>query len=364
MGGEYIPLSSVNIGAKEIEYVTDAITTGWISSTGRYVAEFEKELAAVTGRSCALAVTNGTVALEVVLRALGICTGDEVIVPALTFVAPAAAVATVGALPVFAEVTADSWTIDVESVANQITSKTKAIIAVDLLGHPCDYDALLAVAGNIPVIEDAAQAHGAAYKGKAVGSFGVASTFSFHANKAIATGEGGAVLTDSEELLEKMWLLANHGMTKERPYFHEVIGHNFRMTNLTAAIGLGQVQRWQELTNARNRIATIYDDCLKGVKGVYRRPVADWAMESCWLYAIGINAGKKNSVLEAFKASGIDSRSIWTALPSLSIYRDGVRGRYALAQKFSEEVIWLPTSAVMSDIQIERVVHVLRGVVG
>ena len=343
-----IPLSSVSIGPKEIAYVTEAIETGWISSTGKFVAEFEKALATVTRRSYALAVTNGTVALEVVLRALGVGPGDEVIVPALTFVAPAAAVATVGALPVFAEVTEESWTLDVRDVVRHITPKTKAILAVDLLGHPCDYDALAAVASGIPIVEDAAQAHGASYKGSPAGSFGLASTFSFHANKAIATGEGGAVLTDSKELLDLLWLYTNHGMTKERPYYHEIVGHNFRMTNLTAAIGLGQVERWGELTAARNRVAAMYDYCLNGVKGLYRRPVADWATESCWLYAVGISGGKKNHVLDALRQAKVDSRAIWTSLPELSIYAKGVKGEYLNAKKISHEVIWLPTSAVMT----------------
>lgn len=359
MADEFIPLSSVNIGKDEISYVTDAIQTGWISSTGKYVAEFESALAKVTGRSHALAVTNGTVALEVVLRAMGIGPGDEVIVPALTFVAPAAAVAAVGALPVFADVTEESWTIDVNDVAKQITSKTKAIIAVDLLGHPCDYDSLTVVAGSIPIIEDAAQAHGAVYKGKPVGSLGFASTFSFHANKAIATGEGGAVLTDSKDLFDKLWLYSNHGMTKEKPYYHEIVGHNFRMTNLTAAVGVGQVMRWYELTSARNRVAGLYDKYLSNVTGLYRRPVAAWAEESCWLYAVGISGGKKEAVLNAFRTARVDSRAIWTALPDLEIYRKSVRGDYPIARRLSREVIWLPTSAVMTDVQVNYVSEIL-----
>ncbi len=359
MANEFIPLSSVKIGENEIAYVTEAIQTGWISSTGKYVAEFEKALAKVTHRKHGIAVTNGTVALEVVLRAMGIGIGDEVIVPALTFVAPAAAVATVGALPVLADVTTESWTIDPVEVARLITPRTKAIIAVDLLGHPADYDELINAANGIPIIEDAAQAHGAGYKSNPVGSFGIVSTFSFHANKAIATGEGGAVLSDSKELIDAIWLISNHGMTKDRPYYHEIVGHNFRMTNLTAAIGLGQVQRWEELTAARNRVASIYDGCLKDATGLYRRPVAHWATESCWLYAVGISGGKKRKVLDELRKAEIDSRAIWTALPDLGVYSEGVRGGYRHARQFSDEVIWLPTSAVMTSAQVEFISDVL-----
>ena len=243
----WVPLSSIELGPEEIRLVEEAIHTGWVSSTGPNVLEFEKLLAKRAGRQYAVAVANGTLALELVLRALGIGPGDEVIVPALTFVAPAAVVATVGAHPVFVDVSPESWTLDPAGLAHARTPKTRAVIAVDVLGHPADYDAIASALPGIPVIEDAAEAHGATYRGRPVGSMGIAATFSFHANKTISTGEGGAVVSDDLGLVEHMRLLMNHGMTKERPYYHEVVGHNFRMTNVTAAIGVGQVNRWDEL---------------------------------------------------------------------------------------------------------------------
>lgn len=345
-----IPLSSVNLSNKEVEYVLDALNTGWISGTGDYLKRFEDSISERVGRSYAIAVANGTLALELILRALEVGAGDEVIVPALTFVAPAAAVSTVGGTPVFADITTSTWTIDVEDVAKKITPKTKAIIAVDVLGHPSDYDSLSAF--GIPVIEDAAEAHGALYRNKPVGQFGIASIFSFHANKAITTGEGGCVLTDDESLMKKMRLIANHGMTKEKPYWHEIIGHNYRMTNLTAAVGLGQMDRWDELIQARNIVANKYDELLKQLS-LTRRPVASWAKEACWLYTVTVE--KRDKVLAFLHMSGVDARAIWYSLPELPIYKAGCRGEYPIARRISSTAIWLPTWANMPDSSIERV---------
>lgn len=351
----WVPLSSVELGPEEIRLAEEAIRTGWISSTGPNVPRFEALLAERAGRSGALAVSNGTVALELVLRALGIGPGDEVIVPALTFVAPAATVATVGALPVFADVTAESWTLDPAQLGRLRTPRTRAVIPVDVLGHPADYDAIAAALPGVAIIEDAAEAHGARYRGRPVGAMGIAGTFSFHANKTISTGEGGAIVGDDEALLARMRLLMNHGMTKERPYHHEVVGHNFRMTNVTAAIGVGQVGRWAELTAARNALAARYDAALAGLPGWYRRPVAAWGEESVWLYAIGIAGGRRARVLESLRNDRIDARAIWPALCDLPPYGTSCRAEYPVARRLAAEVLWLPTSAAMTDDQVERV---------
>ncbi|MCI0560426.1 MAG: aminotransferase class I/II-fold pyridoxal phosphate-dependent enzyme, partial [Nitrososphaera sp.] len=236
-----VPLSTVSLGDAEKKYALSAIETGWISSSGEYVDRLEQAIAARCYRNHAIAVSSGAVALELVLRAMNIGPGDEVIVPALTFVAPAAAVRAVGARPVFADIHQSTWTIDPVDVQRVIGPNTRAIIAVDLLGHPCDYGNLLNL--GIPLIEDAAEAHGALYNDLEVGGFGLASIFSFYANKIITSGEGGCVLTHDEHLARLMRTIAGHGMTRELPYWHSVVGTNFRMTNVTAAIGLGQVER-------------------------------------------------------------------------------------------------------------------------
>lgn len=349
-----IPLSTVNLSELERQYAKDAIDTAWISGTGAYLNRFETALAEKIDRKHVIAVANGTVALELALLALEVGFGDEVIVPALTFAAPAAAVRSVGALPVFADITAESWTIDPEDVRQLITEKTKAIIAVDLLGHPCDFESLEKL--GVPIIEDAAEAHGALYRGKPAGSFGAISTFSFHANKTITTGEGGCVATNEDSPASLMRLISNHGMSKERPYWHPVVGRNFRMTNVTAAIGLGQVERWDEMVSARNRVARLYDELLANSE-LQRRPVAPWAVEACWLYTL--TANNREPVISSLNAQGIDARGIWTALPDLPVYADSVRGDYKVARQIANTAFWLPTWAQMPEEEIMFISDIL-----
>ncbi|MBC2714994.1 MAG: DegT/DnrJ/EryC1/StrS family aminotransferase [Desulfobacteraceae bacterium] len=337
-----VPLSTVCLGQSEKNYAINAVESGWISSSGEYVESFENAIAAQCGRKYAIAVSNGTVALELVLRAMNIGPGDEVIVPALTFVAPAAVVRSVGARPVFADITQSNWTIDPEDVKRVVNSKTQAIIAVDVLGHPCNYDRLFEL--GIPILEDAAQAHGALYKGKAVGMFGVASTFSFHANKIITTGEGGCVLTDDKDLAHRMRIIAGHGMTKERPYWHPVVGSNFRMTNVTAAIGLGQAERWNELVAERDKVSLLYDQLLTGVDVTFR-PREEWAKASCWLYTVCNK--KRERILNSLRSDGIDARAIWPSLCSLPLYQNSVVGDYPIARAISQQAFWLPTWSAM-----------------
>jgi len=287
-------------------------------------------------------VANGTLALELVLRSLGIGVGDEVIVPALTFAAPASSVLAVGATVVLVDVTAASWTLDPEHVAEAITARTRAIIAVDVMGHPADYDALNRF--GLPVIEDAAEAHGAMYKGRPCGSFGLASIFSFHANKAITTGEGGCVATDSGELARSMRVVANHGMRPEQPYVHDVVGRNVRMTNLVAAVGLGQLDRWTELLAARGRICRLYDELLDSSMCA-ARPVADWASYGPWLHTI--TANQRSTVLSLVRKHGIDARAIWPTLSSQPLF--GLVKQCRVAEEVAASAMWLPTSSTMTD---------------
>ena len=301
------------------------------------------------------ATSSGTSALDLVLRALGVAAGDEVICPALTFAAPASAVAALGATPVFADVTEESWTIDPAEVRRVYTGRTKAVIAVDLLGHPADWDGLAAL--DLPVLEDAAEAHGARHSGRSVGAFGVAAIFSFHANKTISTGEGGAAASDDPALAERIALLNNHGMTSARPYHHDVVGRNYRMNNLTAAVGLAQVERWDELVAGRRRVAAAYDRGLAGA-AVVRRPVAPWAEEATWLHTIATS--KRAAVLAACAAARVDARAIWPALPDQPIFAAGVRGTYPVARRIAAEALWLPTWSGMADDAIARVVTAVR----
>jgi perosamine synthetase len=350
-----VPLSSVDLSGLERRYVLEALDRGWISSTGSYVGAFERAVGARIGRAFVTATSSGTSALDLALRALGVGPGDEVICPALTFAAPASAVVAVGATPIFADVTEESWTIDPDEVRRVRTPRTRAMIAVDVLGHPCRYAAFEAL--ELPIIEDAAEAHGARYEDRPVGGFGVAAILSFHANKTISTGEGGCVATDDGPLAERITLLNNHGMTADRPYHHEVVGRNYRMTNLTAAVGLAQVERWDELVAARNRVAAAYDRALAGL-ALVRRPVASWAREGTWLYTIA--TPERAAVLRACAAAEVDARAIWPALPDQPIFRAGVRGDYPIARRIADQALWLPTWAGMPEDAIARVVEAVR----
>ncbi|RYZ75585.1 MAG: aminotransferase class I/II-fold pyridoxal phosphate-dependent enzyme, partial [Proteobacteria bacterium] len=234
-----------NLKGNELAYVTDCIQTNWISSQGSYVRRFEEDLRNYAGANYALAVSNGTVALHLALKALGIGPGDEVIVPSLTFAASANAVIHAGATPVFADVEAETWTIDVAAARKLIGPRTKAIMPVHLYGHPCRMDELqdLVNSHDIQLVEDCAESLGSLYKGRQTGSFGAAACFSFFGNKTITTGEGGMVLFRDLSCFEMGAVLRDHGMSKKERYWHDVVGFNYRLTNMQAAIGVAQMER-------------------------------------------------------------------------------------------------------------------------
>lgn len=348
-----IPLSNVNLSSVEVGYVNDALLSEWISGTGGYVTRFEAALAEKIGCEYVIATANGTLGLVLALQGLGVGVGDEVIVPAFTFAAPAAAVKLVGATPVFVDVHPVSWTIDPGLVEERLSPRTAAVIAVDVIGHPADYNALRQAVGTLPIIQDAAEAHGSEYCGRAVGSQGDVSVFSFHANKAISTGEGGAVLTDDAELAAQMRLIANHGMSA--PYWHNVVGCNYRMSNLVAAVGLGQVQRWDYLIDARDIIAERYDELLP--ESIGRRLREKWATLATWLYCVLMD--NRDEVLIRLNGAGVDARAVWRPLPEMPPYRDG--RDYPVAQSISDRALFLPTWAGMRRYQVEAVTCALVG---
>jgi perosamine synthetase len=333
--------------------VLKALDDGWISGTGPTVAAFEHRLSERVRCHHAIATANGTLALELALRALEIGPGDEVVVPAFTFAAPAMSVLAVGATPVLADVDYETWTLSPTSVADVMTSRTKAILAVDVMGHPADYDALYDF--GVPVIEDAAEAHGAFYKGRPTGSLGDVSVFSFHANKAIVTGEGGSACTNSNALAERMRLIANHGMRSSRPYWHPVVGRNYRMTNLTAAIGLAQLDRWDELIAARRRVSSWYDQLLSEA-ACEARPVADWAEASCWLHTITVL--DRETVLREVRAADIDARAVWPSLTHQPVLA-GTAKPCPVSEDLAGRAMWLPTHNALCK---DDVVHIANAV--
>ncbi|MFE1928301.1 DegT/DnrJ/EryC1/StrS family aminotransferase [Streptomyces asoensis] len=350
-----IPLSQPTLGSQESENVRDAMASGWISGTGPYVDALEGALARQIGRASAIAVSSGTTALEIVLTALGVGPGDEVILPALTFAAPAAAVLTVGAIPVLCDIDPASWTIDPRAALALRTQRTRAVIAVDLMGHPCDFDRLAEL--EVPIVEDAAQAHGARTSEGQAGGFGIASIFSFHVNKAITSGEGGAVLTDDPELAARVRLVAHHGMETGQRYHHTVVGRNARMTNLTAAVGAAQTARWEELVAGRREAARLYSTRLTG-QALSPRPREPWASPSCWLYCV--TTTERDAVVHRARQAGVDVRAIWPALSDLDLYRPYTPRPCTYASEVARTAMWLPTWSHMTPADIDAVAEALR----
>lgn len=309
----FIHISKPTITQKEIDYVTDAVKSSWVSSLGKYLDRFEAEFAQFCGTRFGICVSNGTVAIQLALTAHGIGKGDEVIMPNMSFIATANAVIHTGAKPVFADIEAKHWCLDPHSIEALITPKTKAIMPSHLYGHPADMDKIIKIANayGLWVIEDAAEAHGAAIHGKKVGSIGHCATFSFYGNKNLTTGEGGMITTDDEDFYYKCLHLRDHAMSKEKRYWHTELGFNFRMTNLQAAMGCAQLERVDEIMKKRQQIFNWYYKYFGKIDGIRLNETADWATNAYWLICLENQAWdlkKRDQFMVDLKKRGIDSR--------------------------------------------------------
>lgn len=362
---KFIPIAEPKLGKKELEYVTNCIKTNWISSQGKYVREFEERFSRYCGVRHGVAVSNGTAALHLALAALGIKKGDEVIVPDLTFIAPANAVTYTGAKPVFADSEKKTWNINPNKIEEKITKKTKAIIPVHLYGHPCDMDPIMKIAKthNLFVIEDCAEAHGAEYKGKRVGSFGDIACFSFFGNKIITTGEGGMCITNDKKLANKMDMLRDHGMNKKKAYWHPIIGFNYRMTNLQAAIGVAQLEKINDLIKIKRKNAQLYNSLLKDVRGITLPPEEKYAKNVYWMYSVLIQESfpvNRDKLITKLKEEKIDSRPFFNPINSMPPYKSNEK--FPVAEELSRKGINLPSSVNLTKGDIERIVAVLSSV--
>jgi perosamine synthetase len=313
MTSKFYPLARPSISDKEEGYVMSALKSGWISSLGPYVDEFEKRFSAFCNARYGIAVSNGTVGLHLTLRALGIKDGDEVIVPDLSFIATANAIVMAGATPVFCDIDREILCIDPALIRGKITNRTKAIIAVHLYGHPADMDAINVIAAEhgLTVIEDGAEAHGAEVRGKRVGGLGNCAVFSFYANKNLTTGEGGMITTNDLEFAERCRYLRDHAMSKSRRYWHEELGYNYRLTNIQAAIGCAQVERAEHLLRAKREIFQWYQSNLEGTAQIRLNRTASWAANGYWLVCLELcNRGSlgRDHFIEALRTKGVDSR--------------------------------------------------------
>ncbi len=351
-----IPVSEPDIGEKEIEYVDDAVRSGWVSSHGKYIDEFEKNFSDFIGTKYGLTVSNGTTALHLALSALGIRGGDEVIVPDLTFISPVNAVLYCNATPVLCDIDRNNWCIDPELIEGLITDKTKAIIVVHLYGNSADMDKIRGIAKKhkLYVIEDTAESLGTTYRGKKLGSIGTIGCFSFYGNKTMTTGEGGFCTTNNKELYDKMSMLRDHGMTSKKRYWHEFIGYNYRMTNLQAALGVAQLERINYFIDKKHEIGKIYREKLS--KKVTLHPEGSNYNGTYWLYSILMeNEKERDSLMDFLYRNGIDTRRFFYPVHTMPPYEQYSRGNYPASTDIAERGINLPSSVKLKKEEVDYV---------
>ncbi|MDR6553594.1 DegT/DnrJ/EryC1/StrS family aminotransferase [Paenibacillus qinlingensis] len=358
-----IPIYQPSLRGNEKKYVNECLENTWISSKGEFIGKFEKGFAAYIGVNYASAVSNGTVALHAALLALGIGSGDEVLVPTLTYIASVNAISYTGAKPVFVDSEYTTWQMDVDQLESQITSRTKAIMVVHLYGQPVDMDKVMLISKkyNLYIIEDCAEAIGSMYKGKYVGSFGDISTFSFYGNKTITTGEGGMVVSNNECLIKEVNRFKGQGLSESREYWHDLIGYNYRMTNICAAIGLAQLEKIDEILQEKKHLAETYKDKLIGLPVTFHQETGD-VRHSYWMCSILVRESVQRDSLRKFLLdSGIETRPLFYPIHNMPMYKElGTVTNYPVAEDISSRGINLPSWQNLSNKQIDYIVSKIR----
>jgi perosamine synthetase len=368
MTHSFIPLAKPEFSKLEKKLVNNCLDTGWISSIGKYVGQFGEDLAKYVGVKYALPTSSGTSALHLALIALGIGPNDEVIVPALTFVASVNVITYVGAKPVFIDIEPDTFNLDISKLESLITNKTKAIMTVDLYGHPVDFDAVNKIAKkhNLIIISDSAESLGSKYKGKPTGSQADISIFSFFGNKIITTGEGGMVVTSSKKLYDTCKLYRDQGKdTSFHNYYHPVIGYNYGFTNLQAAVGIGQLKRIKSLVSQKRAIATQYKKLLKDIKGLSFQQEQAYAQSNWWMFSILVDEKEfgcsRDELILRLKAKKIETRPFFYPMHMLPPYKTGLNpSDFPEALKISEQGMNLPSFASLSLKDIQYICHSIR----
>jgi len=351
-----IPITIPDLSGNEYKYLCDAFQSTWISSSGEYINKFENKFSSFCESDYGIAVSNGTVAIHLALVSLGIKSGDEVIVPDLTFAATINAVLHANAIPVIVDIEKDSWCISPVEIEKAITPKTKAIIPVHLYGQPADMDNIMKIAkaNNLFVIEDCAEAHGAKFNNRKVGSFGDIGCYSFFANKIITTGEGGMCVTNNQKYYSKMRKLRDHGMSKNQKYWHDEIGFNYRMTNLQAAIGVAQLERIEAILEEKKALEARYRKVLDVCENIrFQENDLNEREKITWLVSILVN-GNRDNYLTNLHEKGIDARPFFYPLSIMPPYKD-----YLFSNKNSVEIsqkgINLPTSKNVTNSILKQV---------
>jgi perosamine synthetase len=372
-----IPVNEPLVGQKEKEYVQECLETGWISSAGRFIEQFEARWASYCGRKHGVAVSNGTTALQLAIACLDLEPGAEVILPSFTIISCAAAIVYAGCVPVLVDSEPRTWCMDVRQIESKITPRTRAIMPVHIYGHPVDMDSVLDLANKykLAIIEDAAEVHGAEYlsgrggphaQWRRCGSFGTLSCFSFYANKLITTGEGGMVLTDDPQLAETLRSMRNLCFQPQQRFLHDRLGFNFRLTNIQAALGLAQVERMEQIVAHKRWCGHEYTRRLKDIKSLQLPSEESWARNVYWMYGIvlseesGLNA---NRFAQKLKEKGVETRPFFLGMHEQPVFhRRGlfVNERYPVAERIFRQGLYLPSGVALTEkqlLQVSDVVH-------
>ncbi len=362
-----ISVAAPDLSKLEEVYLLDAYRSTWVSSAGPYISRFEKAFAKLVSKTrYAVAVNSGTSALHLALLSCDIGEGDEVIVPTFTMIATANAVTYCGAKPIFIDADPFTWNMDVTKIESKITKKTKAIMVVHVYGLPVDMDPVLLLAKKhgLRVIEDAAEAHGALYKGKRVGSIGDIAGFSLYANKIITTGEGGMVTTNDRALAEKVAYLRDHAFSKRTHFWHNDVGFSYNMTNLQAAVGLGQTERFRELFMKRKKLAAMYKTYLKEVRGFIFSITPPESMHAHWVFGFRVDASTygmtRDQVRLRLAKHGIETRGFFIPIhlqPAYAMYT--TNESYPVSDMLMREGLYLPSSGILTHGEIMKIVRIL-----
>jgi perosamine synthetase len=363
-----IPISEPLLDERALEYVQEAVRSNWISSEGRFIHEFERRWAAYCGVSHGIAVCNGSAALEVAVQALALPPGSEIILPSFTIISCVAAVLRAGCQPVLVDCKPDTWCLDIAEVERKITGRTRAIMPVHIYGHMADMDPLMELARRheLSVVEDAAEAHGAEYRGRRAGGIGTMGCFSFYANKIVTTGEGGMVVTENPELAERLRSLRNLAFRRDQRFLHNELGHNFRLTNLQAAIGLAQIERIEEHLARKRKMAARYSGRLRDIPGL-RLPVELRGVKNVyWMYGIvlGDNIPIDAAAFAArLREQGVDTRPFFLGMHEQPVLKE--RGLFAgeaypVTEYLARRGLYLPSGLGITEAEIDTVCAAVR----
>ena len=354
------PVYQPNLSGNEKKYVQECLDSTWISSKGKFIQQFENNFSKFTGIKNSVAVSNGTVALHVALLALGIGKDDEVIVPTFTYIASVNAIQYTGAKPIFVDSDINTWQIDTKKIEEKISPKTKAIMVVHIYGHPCEMDEIIKIAKKhkIFVVEDCAEAIGTFYKGKHAGTMGDISTFSFFGNKAITTGEGGMVCTNDNKLADLSIRIKGQGLAKNQEYFHDIIGYNYRMTNICAAIGCAQLERIDDILINKTRVAQNYIEKLKELPIEYHKEIGN-TKHSYWMFTIlAASENERTKLRNHLKENGIETRPTFHPVHTMPMYR--TEEKFKIAEDLGNRGINLPSYPDLSGSDIKFITDKIK----